>query len=851
MPKANSKHISLIFLLSFLFTMSIGKAQDSLAQKIPLISYLGELETRFDIKFSYVDSDIDGSSILPIAQNTLSEILKAIEGQTSLKIVKLNPRYYSIVKHTLVTICGRVLDNFEKNTIMGASVEVLDTKEAMVTDTEGYFKFREVAETAVLRIQYLGYKPMYVQANDLVKTPCAPILMSKQYQELSEVILYNFLTSGLSKQKDASIRLSTKEFGIIPGLIEPDILQTIQALPGIKSINETVSDINVRGGTNDQNLILWDGIKTYQSGHFFGLISAFNPYLVDKVDIVKNGTSVAYGDGVSSVINIQTKNEITSSFSGGGGVNLLSGDFYGILPITERLAFQFSARRSFTDFFESPTFNQFFDRVFQDTEIRTGQSLNDNIEREEDFFYSDFAAKVLYDINPTQKLRFSFLNSNNRLDYLERSTNTPRSTESTLDQTNISGGASLESNWSPDFSSLLNVYYTRYNLDAFSSSQNNLQQLFQNNQVIDFSIKLNTAYRFFDHLQWRNGYQFNEVGVVNLTDVSLPPFRSNNKGVIRTHALFSGLDYSSRNEKLDLRGGFRFNYIENLDSFKELIIEPRINLNYSFSKKIKATLLGEFKNQTTNQVIDLEQNFLGIEKRRWILSDGERLPITKSKQLSLGFTYDQKSLYIGLEGFYKDVDGISTSTQGFQNQNQFRGEIGGYTIKGLEFLINKKTARYSTWFSYTYNVNNYTFEDIVPPTFPNNLDTRHTLTFAGTYTYKKLKLGLGVNYRTGKPITVPLEGDAGIDNTSFPLAINFEPPNSSRLPNYLRVDASAIYNFDLTPGIKASLGASILNLFNRNNILETYFILNDEDEIERIENISLGITPNLSFRVSF
>lgn len=851
MPKASNKHITFIFLLSFLFTISVGKAQNPSAQKLPLRSYLLQLENSFSIKFSFVDNDIRNIDIIPPKSTSLPEILEAIQLQTQLEIIVLNERYYSIVKKDVLTICARILDNFEKNTIMGASVEILGSKKATITDIDGYFRFKDIPEKAILRVQHIGYKPIYINANELTETSCTPILLAKQYQQLNEVIIYDFLTAGLTQQKDASIRLSTKEFGIIPGLIEPDILQTIQALPGIKSINETVSDINIRGGTNDQNLILWDGIKTYQSGHFFGLISAFNPYLVDKVDIIKNGTSTAYGDGVSSVINIQTKNDVPLVFSGGVGANLLSGDFYGRVPLNEKLAFQFSGRRSFTDFFESPTFNQFFDRVFQDTEIRNGQSVDDDTERRENFYFSDFAGKVLYDITPDQKVRFSFLNSNNRLDYFETPTNPIASTESMLDQTNTSLGGSLESNWSSNFSSLLNVYYTRYDLDASSISQNNLQRLLQRNQVIDASIKLNTAYRFFDRLQWRNGYQFNEVGVVNLTDVTLPPFRSNNKGVIRTHAVFSGVDYSSANEKLNLRGGFRFNFIENLDTFKEFIIEPRLNLNYTFGKNLKATLLGEFKNQTTNQVIDLEQNFLGIEKRRWILSDGDRLPITKSKQLSLGFNYDKKNLYIGLEGFYKDVDGISTSTQGFQNQNQFRGEIGGYTIKGVEFLINRKTPRYSTWFSYTYNVNNYTFDAIIPPTFPNNLDIRHTVTFAGTYTYKNLKVGAGFNYRSGKPITEPLEGDNGIDTGSFPLTINYQDPNSSRLPNYLRVDASAIYNFKMGATLNASVGASILNVFNRANILETYFILNSENQIERIENRSLGITPNLSFRLHF
>jgi hypothetical protein len=43
-------------------------------------------------------------------------------------------------------------------------------------------------------------------------------------------------------------------------LIEPDILQSVQALPGVESTN-SIANINVRGGTNDQNLVLWDNIK--------------------------------------------------------------------------------------------------------------------------------------------------------------------------------------------------------------------------------------------------------------------------------------------------------------------------------------------------------------------------------------------------------------------------------------------------------------------------------------------------------------------------------------------------------------------------------------------------------------
>ncbi|MEM7487046.1 MAG: TonB-dependent receptor, partial [Bacteroidota bacterium] len=187
----------------------------------------------------------------------------------------------------------------------------------------------------------------------------------------------------------------------------------------------------------------------------------------------------------------------------------------------------------------------------------------------------------------------------------------------------------------------------------------------------------------------------------------------------------------------------------------------------------------------------------------------------------------------------------------FQNQNQFNGEIGSYTIKGLEFLINKKGKKYSSWLSYTFNDNNYNFSTIVPNGFPNNLDIRHTIVLAGTYTFKNLKLGLGINYRTGKPFTEPEDDNLALDTSVFPARINYKSPNSSRLPQYLRADASAIYKFRLGRGINANVGVSILNIANRKNTLDKYYRVTEDDEIETVENISLGITPNISFRVNF
>ncbi|MGB5461103.1 MAG: TonB-dependent receptor, partial [Eudoraea sp.] len=405
----------------------------------------------------------------------------------------------------------------------------------------------------------------------------------------------------------------------------------------------------------------------------------------------------------------------------------------------------------------------------------------------------------------------------------------------------------------------LNAYYSNYNLDSENRINNGQQILDQRNEVIETSIKLNTNYELTPTLNWLNGYQFSEVGISNFTDVTQPPYESNIKGVIRTNSLYSEISYVSPNKRLIARGGGRLNYIVNVKYFDEFIVEPRLNLSYSLYPNLQLEVKGEFKNQTTNQIIDLEQNFLGIEKRRWMLSNNKNdtvpgnpnLPIVKSKQGSMGINYDKGEWFVGLEGYYKEVNGISTATQGFQNQNQFNGEIGKYDVKGLEFLINHKNNLFSTWLSYAYNLNNYTFEDIVPNVFPNNLDIRHTLTFASTYTYENLKIGIGINYRTGKPFTKPQEGADGIDFTTFPVSINYQEPNSSRLPDYLRADASAIYNFSISKRVKATAGVSILNILNKENILNTYYRLNDQDEIVTIESVSLGFTPNVSFRVSF
>ena len=241
----HNKHLGLV--LGFLFFL-VGNINAQEEQQ-PLISYIKNLENRFDVKFSYIDQDLEGLTIkIPKNINTLDEILQYIEETLRIETEKLNGRYYTLSINNQVHICGVVLDNFAENTVMGATVEVLGTDIAKITDDNGTFSLQNIPRNASLQIRYLGYVTKYVKVETLLQQGgCTKILLAQYYEQLDEVFVYKYLTSGIIKEKDASITLNTAEFGILPGLIEPDILQTVQALPGIKSIDETVSDINVRG----------------------------------------------------------------------------------------------------------------------------------------------------------------------------------------------------------------------------------------------------------------------------------------------------------------------------------------------------------------------------------------------------------------------------------------------------------------------------------------------------------------------------------------------------------------------------------------------------------------------------
>ena len=419
---------------------------------------------------------------------------------------------------------------------------------------------------------------------------------------------------------------------------------------------------------------------------------------------------------------------------------------------------------------------------------------------------------------------------------------------SNLKQENLGFGMSWNAIWSDRFSTHFTSFYSQYNIDATDFRIETDQRLTQTNDVLETGLKFKTNYKINENLNFLNGYQFSEIGILNETTVSAPSYDKTKKDVLLNHALFSEIEYKKNNTYLRL--GVRGNYFQ---KFNKFLIEPRLNFRQKLSNQFAVKLQGEFKNQSANQKIDFQDDFLGVENRRWVLANEDDIPISESKQISLGFEINQNNWLLDVEAFYKQVDGITASNQGFYNNFQFLNAIGSYNAKGVEFLLNRTANKYSTWLSYTYSTNDYGFESFTPSIFPNNVDIRHSVSLAFNYDIlENLKVSVGGIWRSGQPYTKPVEGNETVQNGNN-TSVNYDAPNSENLDDFMRLDASISYSFNLSKGIQSVFRVGVLNILDRENSINRYYEVNPKDSNStiQIDNKSLGLTPNLSFRMKF
>ncbi len=825
----------------FLFALTLYSLPIHSQETASLRKYLEDLEQQFPYRFSYKDADVAPYSIATKKFTSFNMTLDYLRSATLFDYTPVDTTTIALsLNDSLLSICGTVYSQETNAPLPGAVVTT--PYQQLATDSEGNFTTRVKTETDWIGISFTGYNEVRFNADIFIVSACKSVYLSRKIEQLNTVTLSNYLAKGIAKNLDGSLTVNYEEFDILPGLIEPDVLLTVQALPGIQSVNETVSYINIRGGTNDQNLILWDGIKMYQNGHFFGLISAFNPQLTKKVTLIKNGTTATLGDGVSGVIAMEGSDHINQELILGAGLNLLSADAFADVPLGSIGSLQIAGRKSVNGLFNTPTYQAYFDRAFQNTEVTSAGTNFSN--SNDDFQFYDTSIRALFAPTEKDRLRLNFLVLGNSLEFLESALvdGDPQSLRSDLLQDNITGGIYYQHLWNDSFNTELQGYGTAYLLEATNYDILNNQRLIQKNKIEETGFILKSNLQLNQNWNGRIGYQFLETGITNFEQINNPFFERLDKQVLRTNSLFAETQFRPFQNTL-LNMGVRLNHV---GKFNHWYFEPRFSFNHRFLNYFTFEVLGEMKSQTTSQIIDFQTDFLGVENRRWVLSKPGEIPVITSKQLSAGITINRRGWLVSLEPFIKEVKGITTQSQGFQNQFQIERSHGSYLVKGIDLLVNKRFKNLNTWLSYSYTKNDYRFEMLEPSEFPNNLDIRHTFTLGWDYNWNNLNLAAGLNWHSGKPTTLLQEGNEVVNG-----ALNFDSPNDYNIDDYVRVDVSGTYRFRLGGHSEWFAGVSLWNLLDRKNVINHFFRLNDDEMVEEVDEFALRFTPNLSLRVRF
>ncbi|MDR1168079.1 MAG: TonB-dependent receptor, partial [Heliobacteriaceae bacterium] len=235
-----------------------------------------------------------------------------------------------------------------KEVLIGGNVYETVSERGCFSNRYGFYSLILPKGKGIIRCSFLGYEDITVEINPL-KDTVIQIYLSPRPAELQEIVV-------LSNAKLKDMRLGTIDISAIqikntPALLgETDLMKSLQLLPGVQNTTEGKSDLSVRGGSPDQNLILLDGIPIYNANHVFGFLSVFNTDALKNVTLYKSNFPARFGGRLSSVVDITTKDGNKEKFTGSATIGLPTLKFNVEGPlIKDRTSFTFSARRTYLD----------------------------------------------------------------------------------------------------------------------------------------------------------------------------------------------------------------------------------------------------------------------------------------------------------------------------------------------------------------------------------------------------------------------------------------------------------------------------------------------------------------------
>jgi ferric enterobactin receptor len=790
---------------------------------------------------------------------------------------------YLLTGQVTKKLFGQVIDSKSLQPVAYATIAVALQNTGVISDEKGFFTILVPSDTSTLIISSVGYK------NNREKLVPGKVSSFYYFKLEEEVKQLNEVTVVAEKDRIArvssgisSVKMSPVLVAKLPNMGEVDVLRSFQLLPGVSATNETSAGLYVRGGTPDQNLLLFDGMTIYHVDHFYGFFSAFNANSIDDIELLKGGFPAKYGGRTSSVMVITGRPADFQKVNGTASLSLLSLNGAIEVPILKnKLSLQIAVRRSYTDIIRTKLFNKIFN-IYSDN---SGNIQPQNMPsggfgrmqlsyQQPSFYFYDLNSKLTWKLNDRNTFALSLYSGKDNLDN-SRDMSTGFgfpgfSSAESSERTDIAGWGNTgisgqwHKQWNNSFSSSVFVSSSNYfsNRDIKSTSSSNSENTpstrpgmntLEDNNVKDISLRLRNEWQLNDNNLFEFGVEQidNKISYKLVFNDTLTGSNKIQNGFQTAFYLQDKLTFFDK--KLELNPGFRTTYY---NVTEKVYYEPRFSSNYKVNEKLKLKAAFGLYNQYITRII--RDDILQGSKDFWLMADDSLISVSSSEHYITGFSYEKGSYFFDVEAYYKKLSGLTEYSarsttigrrDGANRQDLFyRGT--GYA-KGIEFMIQKKFGLNTGWIAYTLSEVKYKYPDL---NFGKSFYALHDQTheFKSVYSRKlgNWDLSATLVFATGKAYTAPVSQYqlTLLDGSKYNY-IHVSDKNSLRLPDYHKMDLSASYNW-IGKEADKTLSVSIFNVYNRKNIWYKEFDI--QENVMNVTDVTyLGFTPNISFTIRF
>ncbi|MCB0565667.1 MAG: TonB-dependent receptor [Phaeodactylibacter sp.] len=719
-----------------------------------------------------------------------------------------------------VTVSGRVFDESSGETLIGATALNPSQGAGSATNEYGFYSIAVPARDSVrLVFSYVGFQSRTFELF-LLRDTAINVGLSTGVQLEEVVVKANSYQEQLNSTEMSVEAITTREAKLIPVLLgESDILKTVQLKPGIPSGSEGTTGIFVRGGSNDQNLIVLDEAVVYNANHLFGFFSTFNTDAVKDLKIYKGGFPPQYGGRLSSVIDVKLKEGNNKKFAGSGGIGLIASRLTLEGPIQkEKSSFIVSGRRTYVDIFtravnrskeDSEDFNPIPDYFFYDLNTKINYQLGEK----DRLFLSGYFGRDVFGVNG-DFFDFDF------------------------DWGNATGTARWNHVFSPRLFANTTFTYSDYQYNIQTRATGFSFRVGSNirdaNLKTDFYFEPNNQHtiRFGANATY---HQFTVGRLKAGSDDGLVSFSAGQD--------FNGIEYGlyfsddiDLTEKLAVNGGVRLSGFGNDDTFY-FGLEPRLAVRYSFNERWVAKASYARMQQYLHLISSAG---VALPTDVWYPSSARVKP-QQSHQVAAGVSYILGGQFLlNLESYYKNMDNQLQFVDGaqlFANDDlEEEFAVGEGEAYGVEFSIEKKQGKVTGWIGYTLaltRLKNFSTLD------PNGRFAQESEGFGAFYPIydRRHDLSVVLMYELSRRLTATAtfvygSGDLrwlspgrfsiqDIYGANFEVvAPDYRERNNYRLPPYHRLDLGLVFRFFPKWG-EHDLTLSVVNAYDRRN---TFFI---------------------------